>query len=88
VKNEGSSKVVSRLSMQLEPRSFVRTLLVGAYFRRSIPKSPAFRCNVEETDRQAPEWVPALRDHFKTKQDEPPSKHILAREYDVSEGAI
>jgi hypothetical protein len=47
--------VVSCLSTQLEPRSFVRTLSVGAYFRRSIPKSPAFCCNVEETDRQAPE---------------------------------
>ncbi len=49
------STVVSRLSTQLEPRSFVRTLPVGAYFRRSIPKSPAFHCNVKETDRQAPE---------------------------------
>jgi hypothetical protein len=47
--------VVSYLSTQLEPRSFVRTLSVGAYFRRSIPKSPAFRYNVEEIDRQAPE---------------------------------
>jgi hypothetical protein len=47
--------VVSRLSTQLEPQSFVRTLPVGAYFRRSIPKLHAFRCNVEETDRQAPE---------------------------------
>jgi hypothetical protein len=42
--------IVSRLSTQLEPRSFVRTLSVGAYFRCSIPKLPAFRCNVEETD--------------------------------------
>jgi len=49
------NRVVSRLSTQLEPRSFVRILSVGAYFRCSIPKSPAFRCNVEETDRQAPE---------------------------------
>jgi hypothetical protein len=32
------STVVSRLSTQLEPRSFVRTLSVGAYFRCSIPK--------------------------------------------------
>jgi len=47
--------VVSRLSTQLEPRSFVRTLSVGAYFRRSIPKSLVFRCNVEETNRQVPE---------------------------------
>jgi hypothetical protein len=31
-------RVVSHLSTQLEPRSFVRTLPVGAYFRRSIPK--------------------------------------------------
>jgi hypothetical protein len=50
-----SGTIVFRLSKQLEPRSFVRTLPVGAYFRRSIPKSPAFRCNVEETDRQVPE---------------------------------
>jgi hypothetical protein len=50
-----SSTVVSRLSTQLEPRSFVRTLPVGVYFRHSIPKSPTFRCNVKETDRQAPE---------------------------------
>jgi hypothetical protein len=63
--------VVSHLSTQLEPRSFVRTLPVGAYFKRSIPKSPTFRCNVEEIDRQALEWVPALRDHLKTKQDKP-----------------
>jgi len=63
--------VVSHLSTQLEPRNFVRTLPVGAYFRHSIPKSPAFCCNVEETDRQAPEWVPTLRDHLKTEQDEP-----------------
>jgi hypothetical protein len=63
--------VVSRLSTQLEPWSFVRTLPVGAYFKRSIPKSPAFPYNVEETNRQAPEWVPALRDHLKTEQDEP-----------------
>jgi hypothetical protein len=47
--------VVSRLSTQLKPWSFVRTLSVGAYFRRSIPKSHAFLYNVEETDRQAPE---------------------------------
>jgi len=47
--------VVSRLSTQLEPRSFVRTLPVGAYFKHSIPKSLAFRYNVKETDRQAPE---------------------------------
>jgi hypothetical protein len=30
--------IVSRLSTQLEPRSFVRILLVGAYFRHFIPK--------------------------------------------------
>jgi hypothetical protein len=42
-----------------------------AYFRRSIPKSPAFRCNVKKIDRQAPEWVLALWDHLKTEQDEP-----------------
>jgi hypothetical protein len=66
-----SGTVVFRLSTQLEPRSFVRTLPVGAYFRRSIPKSPMFRCNVEETNRQAPEWVLALQDHLKTEQDEP-----------------
>jgi hypothetical protein len=35
--------IVSCLSTQLEPRSFVRILSVGAYFRRSIPKSPVFR---------------------------------------------
>jgi hypothetical protein len=63
--------MVSRLSTQLEPRNFVRILPVGAYFRRSIPKSLAFRCNVEETNRQAPEWVPALQDHLKIEQDEP-----------------
>jgi hypothetical protein len=34
----GLTTVISRLSTQLEPRSFVRTLPVGAYFRRSIPK--------------------------------------------------
>jgi len=50
-----ASIVVSRLSTQLEPWSFVRTLPVGAYFRHSIPKSLVFRCNVEETDQQAPE---------------------------------
>jgi hypothetical protein len=50
-----SCTVVSRLSTQLEPRSFVHILPIGAYFRRSIPRSPAFRCNVEETDWQAPE---------------------------------
>jgi len=63
--------IVSRLSTRLKPRSFVRTLPVGAYFRRSIPKSPTIRCNVEETDRQALEWVPTLQDHLKTEQDEP-----------------
>jgi hypothetical protein len=51
----GLITVVSPLSTQLEPRSFVRTLPVGVYFRRSIPKLPTFRCNVEEIDRQAPE---------------------------------
>jgi hypothetical protein len=47
--------VVSHLSTQLELRSFVRTLSVGAYFKCSIPKSLTFRCNVKEIDRQAPE---------------------------------
>jgi hypothetical protein len=80
--------VVFRLSTQLEPRSFVRILPVGVYFRRSIPKSPHFIAMSKKLIDKRLNESQRCEIISKLSKMNLPSKRALARGYDVRVGAI